>query len=120
MCAEMAATTQTCLLHWQKTFGHASPYGLKRLGIENAPPFFTHGIFIDVQCPTSVEETQLSDLKACLERQGVAENVIRLGDAVFVRTGHGRRDSTPRQACSTNWCVRSLFHGWQLVAREKL
>jgi kynurenine formamidase len=37
------------------------------------------------------EEIRLADLKACLERQRVAEDVIRPGDAVFVRTGHGSR-----------------------------
>jgi kynurenine formamidase len=37
------------------------------------------------------EETALADLWACLERQGVDEQTIAPGDAVFVRTGHGLR-----------------------------
>jgi len=37
------------------------------------------------------EEIALPDLKACLERQGVPEETITPGDAVFVRTGHGSR-----------------------------
>ena len=51
-----------------------SPYGLKRLGIENAPPFFTRGILFDVQGLKGRvldvgEEIKLADLQACLERQ---------------------------------------------------
>jgi kynurenine formamidase len=73
-----------------------SPYGLKKLGIENAPPFFTRGVLFDVQGLKGRvldvgEEIKLADLKACLERQAVAENAIAPGDAVFVRTGHGSR-----------------------------
>ena len=73
-----------------------SPYGLKKLGIENARPFFTRGLLFDVQGLKGRvldvgEEIALADLKACLERQGVAEQTISPGDAVFVRTGHGSR-----------------------------
>ncbi len=73
-----------------------SPYGLKRLGIENAPPFFTRGILFDVQGLKGRvldvgEEIKLADLKDCLDRQNVGEDVITPGDAVFVRTGHGTR-----------------------------
>ena len=51
-----------------------SPYGLKKLGIENAPPFFTRGVLFDVQGLKGRvldvgEEIKLADLKACLERQ---------------------------------------------------
>ena len=73
-----------------------SPYGLKRLGMEQAQPFFTRGVLFDVQGLKGRvldvgEEIKLADLKACLERQKVAESVITPGDAVFVRTGHGSR-----------------------------
>src|ERR1700728_4434095 len=73
-----------------------SPYGLKKLGIENAPPFFTRGVLFDVQGLKGRvldvgEEIALADLKPCLERQGVAEQAIRRGNAVFVRTGLGSR-----------------------------
>ncbi len=73
-----------------------SPYGLKKLGIENAPPFFTRGILFDVQGLKGRvldvgEEIKLADLKACLERQNLTEDVITPGDAAFVRTGHGSR-----------------------------
>jgi kynurenine formamidase len=73
-----------------------SPYGLKRLGIENAPPFFTRGILFDVQGLKGRvldvgEEIKLADLMACLERQNLSEDAITPGDAAFVRTGHGSR-----------------------------
>ena len=79
-----------------------SPYGLKKLGVENAPPFFTRGILFDVQglkgrVLNVGEEIKLADLKACLERQNVAEDSITPGDAVFVRTGHGSRWYTGNQ-----------------------
>ena len=52
-----------------------SPYGLKKLGMENAPPFFTRGVLFDVQGLKGRvldvgEEIQLADLKACLEAPG--------------------------------------------------
>ena len=73
-----------------------SPYGLKRLGMENAPPFFTKGVLFDVQGLKGRvldvgEEIKLADLKACLQRQGLPENILTPGDAAFVRTGHGSR-----------------------------
>jgi kynurenine formamidase len=73
-----------------------SAYGLKRLGIENAPIFFTRGILIDVQGEKGRvldpgEEITPADLQAALARQGIGETEITPGDAVLVRTGHGSR-----------------------------
>lgn len=76
-----------------------SPYGLRRLGIENAPIFFTRGILFDVQglkqrVLDPGEEITVADLRACLERQGLAETALTPGDAILVRTGHGSRFRT--------------------------
>lgn len=76
-----------------------SPYGLRRLGIENAPIFVTRGILLDVQALKERvldpgEEITVADLKACLERQGLSEAAFTPGDAVLVRTGHGSRFRT--------------------------
>ena len=76
-----------------------SPYGLKRLGIENAPIFFTRGILLDVQglkgrVLDPGEEIGVADLQACLERQGMTEAEFTPGDAILVRTGHGSRFHT--------------------------
>jgi len=73
-----------------------SAYGLKRLGIENAPIFFTRGILIDVQAEKGRpldpgEEITPEDLHAALALQGMDATAITPGDAVLVRTGHGPR-----------------------------
>jgi kynurenine formamidase len=76
-----------------------SPYGLTRLGIENAPVFFTPGLLLDVEglkgrVLDPGEEILPTDLQACLERQGLEESVFVPGDAVLIRTGHGSRFHT--------------------------
>ena len=76
-----------------------SPYGLLRLGIENAPIFFTPGLLLDVQALKGRvmdpgEEITPADLQACLERQGLTDQVFAPGDAVLIRTGHGSRFRT--------------------------
>jgi kynurenine formamidase len=76
-----------------------SPYGLTRLGIENAPIFFTPGLLLDVQALKGRvmdpgEEITPADLQACLERQGLDEGAFSPGDAVLIRTGHGSRFRT--------------------------
>ena len=76
-----------------------SPYGLRRLGIENAPVFFTRGILLNVQglkgrVLDPGEEITVADLRACLERQGLTEAAFTPGDAILVRTGHGSRFHT--------------------------
>ena len=73
-----------------------SPYGLMRLGIENAPIFFTPGLLLDVQALKGRvmdpgEEITPRDLQDCLARQGLGEDVVAPGDAVLIRTGHGSR-----------------------------
>lgn len=72
-----------------------SPYGLTRLGIENAPVFFTRGLLLDVaglkgRPLDKGEEISVADLQQCLDRQGVSDP-IREGDAVIIRTGHTER-----------------------------
>jgi len=73
-----------------------APYGLKKLGIEHAPVFFTRAVFLDVEAlkgrPLDVgQEITAEDLRACLERQGMPEDSIHPGDAVLIRTGHAAR-----------------------------
>ncbi len=68
-------------------------YGLKKLGIENAGPFFTRGVLIDVvahrkadRLPVGYEIT-LDDLHGALELQ---QTTITPGDVVLLRTGHSK------------------------------
>ena len=96
MCGMRGDKTSMLFYNGNRLSDMWSPYGLKKLGIENAPPFFTRGVLFDVQGLKGRvldvgEEIALADLKSCLERQGVPEQTIVPGDAVFVRTGHGTR-----------------------------
>lgn len=74
-----------------------TPYGLKKLGIDKAPIFFTRGVLLDVQglfgepLPNGFEITP-DHLGQCLDRQGMdRDNWLRPGDVVLIRTGHGSR-----------------------------
>ena len=72
-------------------FGDA--YGLKRLGVENAGPFFTRGVLLDVAAYKDVERLEggyvitVEDIEGTLAREGIE---IREGDVVLFRTGHGK------------------------------
>ena len=73
----------------------ASPYGLKKLGVEHVKPFFTSGILIDVMGLKGAmleagTEIGVADIEAALERQGLSGDAIRPGDVVVVRSGWGR------------------------------
>src|SRR5271165_4834251 len=90
MCGMVGDKTNMLFYNGNRLSDMWSPYGLKKLGIENAPPFFTRGVLFVVQglkrrVLDVGEEIKLSDLKA------IAEETIRPGDAIFVRTGHGSR-----------------------------
>jgi kynurenine formamidase len=69
------------------------PYGLKKLGVENAGAFFTRGILLDVCALRGNDRLPAGyvispdELSSCLER---ARLQIREGDVVLIRTGHGK------------------------------
>jgi kynurenine formamidase len=69
------------------------PYGLKKLGVENAGVFFTRGVLLDV-CALRGDDRlpagyviSPDELESCLER---AHLEIQEGDVVLIRTGHGK------------------------------
>ena len=70
-----------------------TPYGFTKLGVEQAGVFFCRGVLIDVPRFKGVEFLEdgavitSEELQGALAAQGVD---IREGDAVFIRTGHGR------------------------------
>lgn len=74
-----------------------SPYGLKKLGIEKAPIFFTRAVLLDVQGlfgrPLENGFVITPDhLRQCLVRQGMnPDDWLSPGDVVLIRTGHGSR-----------------------------
>lgn len=69
-----------------------SSYGLTRLGVENAGPFFTRGVLVDVAAFKGVERLPadyvitISDIESTLKAQGTT---IRENDVVLFHTGHG-------------------------------
>jgi kynurenine formamidase len=72
-------------------FGNA--YGLERLGVEKAGPFFSRGVLLDVAAYKGVERLDpryiitVEDIEGTLRQQGIE---IREGDVVLFRTGHGQ------------------------------
>lgn len=70
----------------------ATPFGLDKLGIENAGPMFTRGILLDVAALRKTKRLPAGyvispdDLEACL---AAAKLTIRPGDVVLLHTGHG-------------------------------
>ncbi len=71
----------------------ASPNGLVRLGIENVRPIVTRGILIDIAGAKGVPvlphgyEVTVADVREALQRQGMSEDELRSGDALFFRYG---------------------------------
>lgn len=71
----------------------ASPYGLLANGIENVKPILTRGILIDVAGYKGLDalphsyEVSLADVRGALAQQGLSEDTIRDGDALFFRYG---------------------------------
>ena len=76
-------------------------YGLKKLGVENAGPFFTRGILLDVAGHKNVRmlptgyAISAEDLRDCLKETNLT---IRPGDIVLIRTGHGQLWMTDNKA----------------------
>lgn len=69
------------------------PYGLKKLGVENAGVFFTRGILLDVCALTGKGRLPAGyvispdELISCLKSANLK---IQEGDVVLIRTGHGK------------------------------
>jgi len=77
-----------------KTSEIASRNGFTKLGVQNAPMFFTRGVLIDVAALKGVEmlgdtyEITPDDLQQALARQGNLK--VQPGDAVLIHTGWGK------------------------------
>lgn len=69
-------------------------HGMKKLGVENCKPLFTRGILFDIaglrgRTLNLGEEVTVADLTNALQRQGLAVDQIKPGDAAFIHTGWG-------------------------------
>ena len=80
-----------------------SAYGLQKLGVEKIKPLFTAGMLIDLRALkgrmwNKGEEIGVSDLRAALSRQGIAEDTIQTGDVILLHTGWGQlwKNDNPR------------------------
>jgi kynurenine formamidase len=80
-----------------------TPYGFKKLGVENVGTFFTRGILLDVAAYKNVERLQpgyiisIDDVKGTLAKQNIE---ISEGDVVLFHTGHGKLWKTDNEAYS--------------------
>ena len=78
-------------------------YGMRQLGIEKIKPIVTRGILIDVAGYKGVErlrkgyEVTVADIRSALARQGMSEESIRAGDALFFRYGWSSLWADPQQ-----------------------
>ena len=78
-----------------------SPYGLRRLGVENIKPIITKGILIDVPGSKGLEvlpenyEITVYDVLKALEFQEMSESDIEDGDALFFRLGWSKYWTNP-------------------------
>lgn len=68
--------------------------GFTKLGVEKVTPIFTPGILIDIaaykgRMMERSEEFSLADIRGALKKQGMSENDINVGDALFYHTGWG-------------------------------
>lgn len=71
------------------------PYGLAKIGVEHVKPFFTRGHLFDVEAVKGKmmeagEEIKVADLRAAMQKQGMKEEDVKEGDAVFFNTGWGK------------------------------
>ncbi len=100
-----------------------SPYGLRKLGIENIKPIFTKGILIDIAgykgvstLPNSYEVT-VEDVTGALARQGITEESIQDGDALFFNYGWSAHWSDPAKYNSPAPGIGPAVAKW-VVARN--
>lgn len=73
-----------------------SPYGVKRLRVENVKPFIARSYLIDIAALKNIDAltpgytVTLKDVKAALNKQNIDETAIKPGDAVFFNYGWWR------------------------------
>ncbi len=82
-------------------------YGVQKLGIEHIKSFITRGVLIDIAGYKGVEtldnsyEVTVADVQGALAKQGIAEDSIEEGDALFFRYGWSKLWTDP-QAYNTD------------------
>lgn len=97
--------------------------GFSKLGAEQTTPIFTRGILIDVagykgRALERSEEISVEDLLAALKREGLGEQDIRPGDAVFYNTGWGSYWNTDNAKFNSGTPGLSIAAGDWMVAKK--
>ena len=111
-----------------------SPYGLRKLGVENIKPILTRGILIDLagykglpNLPARYEVT-LADVRGALARQGLSESDLRPGDALLFRYGWARFWTEPAKYNTeqpgiglevARWVVARRPRWWEAISRAR-
>ncbi len=72
----------------------SNAYGLKKLGMEHVKPILTRGTLLDIAAVKGRnmnlgEEVTVADIEAAMQRQTLAADALKPGDAVFFHTGWG-------------------------------
>ncbi len=95
-----------------------SPYGLLQLGVEHIKPIITKGILVDIAGARGVEvlpnnyEVTVADVKNALKRQGLSEDDIQDGDAIFFRLGWSKWWSEPEKYNSNQPGIGAEVANW--------
>jgi kynurenine formamidase len=97
--------------------------GFTKLGVEKTRPIFTRGILIDVaglkgRMLEVSEEISVADLIAALKKQGMSEEDILPGDALFYHTGWGSLWKTDNAKFNSGVPGLSIAAGDWLVAKQ--
>ena len=98
--------------------------GFSKLGVEHVTPIFTRGVLINVaglkgRMVECTEEVTLADLEAALKKQGLGEDAVQPGDALFYNTGWGTLWKTDNK--KFNRCVPGLSdHAGDWVVDKKV
>jgi hypothetical protein len=100
-----------------------SPYGLKRLGVENVKPIITRAIYIDLAGFQNVEmlaegyEITLSDVLGALKKAGLSETDLEPGDALLFNLGWWRHWPDAKSTQGTPAFLSSEVVQW-IIARK--
>jgi kynurenine formamidase len=113
-------------IHYYNGWSHAeigTGRGFTKLGVEKTSPIFTRGILIDVAAYKGrmlerSEEISVADLQGALQTQGLSEEDIRPGDALFYHTGWGALWKTDNAKFNSGTPGLSIAAGDWAVAKK--
>jgi len=97
--------------------------GFSKLGAEHITPIFTRGVLIDLaglkgRMLGAAEEISVADLEAALKRQGLGDDAIRPGDALFYHTGWGSLWKTDNKKFNSSTPGLSIAAGDWVVRKQ--